>query len=108
LNTKEKTKILLTAVAALAIGGCGNEPPPPAEAQRSLPMPQVFGGRYQGVASSNQYAVWVVDTETGAVARCETQKCGEWVFPKTPGSAPASFPTAVGPEAVLPGRKTQK
>jgi hypothetical protein len=69
--------ILFATLAVLILAGCDDEAP-----ERSAAS-HVFAGRYQGVESANPYAVWVVDTYTGAVVRCDTQKCGEWVVPKT-------------------------
>jgi hypothetical protein len=105
-------KILLPAVAALGTTGCGNEVPPPAptaQVSRPEPAPYVFGGRFQGVASNNQFAVWVVDTQTGAVARCDTQACAEWVLPKAPGWTPAPGAQPAGPPGpIVPGLGGQK
>lgn len=91
-------KSLLPAVTVLGLASCGNEvpPAPTAEVSRPEPAPYVFGGRFQGVASNNQFAIWVVDTQTGAVTRCDTQACGEWVLPKAPGWTPAPSPLGHG------------
>jgi hypothetical protein len=93
--------MLLAASAVLIVAGCDDEvperpaampEPPAAVPERPAAVPEhpaasyVFAGRYQGVESTNQFAVWVVDTYTGAVVRCDTQKCGEWVVPGTPTS----------------------
>jgi len=81
--------MLLATSAVLIIAGCDDE-----VAERPAAVPErpgasyVFAGRYQGVESTNQFAVWVVDTYTGAVVRCDTEKCGEWVTPGTPPSEP--------------------
>lgn len=106
-------KILLPAVVALGLSGCGDEAPPAPIVQvpqsAPTPAPYVFDGRYQGVASNNQFAVWVVDTRTGAVARCDTQACGEWVLPKAPGWTPAPGAQATGQQQpMVPGFGGQK
>jgi len=92
MKARELT-ILLAASAVSMIAGCGNEEPgrSAAEPARSGPS-RVFAGRYQGVESANPFAVWVVDTSTGAVVRCDTQECGEWITPGTPdsGSGPVN------------------
>jgi hypothetical protein len=86
--------MLLAASAVLIVAGCDDDVPerPAAVPERPAAVPEhpaasyVFAGRYQGVESTNQFAVWVVDTYTGAVVRCDTQRCGEWVVPGTPAS----------------------
>jgi len=105
-------KILFPAAAALGMAGCGEEmqaTAPSGEVPRPGAMPYVFGGRYQGVASNNQFAVWVVDTQTGAVTRCDMQACGEWVLPKALAWAPAPSAHPVGQrEPGVPGLSSQK
>jgi hypothetical protein len=86
MNARELT-MLLAASAVLIVAGCDDEVPEhPAAVPEHPAASYVFAGRYQGVESTNQFAVWVVDTYTGAVVRCDTQKCGEWVVPGTPTS----------------------
>ena len=86
MNTRE-LPLLLAASAVLVVAGCDDAVPErPAAVPEHPGASYVFTGRYQGVESTNQFAVWVVDTHTGAVVRCDTQKCGEWVVPGTPAS----------------------
>ena len=91
MNSRVLT-LLFAPLAVLIIAGCDDKAP-----ERSAAS-YVFAGRYQGVASTNQFAVWVIDTYTGAVVRCDTQECGEWVVAKTPTS---------GSEAVVGSRRDE-
>ncbi len=90
--------------------GCEDEVPiPAAEGPKHSPVSYVYRGRYQGVASSNQFAVWVVDTQTSAVVRCDMDACGEWVVPKAPGSAPVPEVRNMGShETLVPESARQK
>jgi len=94
--------MLLAASAVLMIAACGNEEEPehPAAVPERPGASYVFAGRYQGVESTNQFAVWVVDTYTGAVVRCDTEKCGEWVVPGTPASKSEAVKGGLREEAV--------
>lgn len=81
--------MLLSVSAVSIIAGCGNEEPGRSATEPARPgSSHVLSGRYQGVESANPFAVWVVDTSTGAVVRCDTQKCGEWITPLMPASGP--------------------
>ena len=83
--------ILPPVLAVLSMEGCGDKAPTPTAMEtQGSPVSYIFRGRYQGVESSNQYAVWVVDTHTGAVVRCGTDACGAWIMPKVSDSTPTS------------------
>ena len=38
---------------------------------------RIMGGKYMGI-SGGIHIVWVVDTGTGAVKKCEFEDCGVW------------------------------
>ena len=110
VNIRKLAKFLLPMVAVLIMVGCEDEVPMPAvEGPKHSPVSYVHRGRYQGVASSNQFAVWVVDTQTGAVVRCDMDACGEWVVPQALGTAPASEVQNLGSyETLVPESASQK
>ena len=99
MNTRDLT-MLLVASAVLIVAGCDSEVPEhPSEVTEHPAASYVFAGRYQGVESTNQFAVWVIDTYTGAVVRCDTQKCGEWVVPGMPPSGSEAVESALREKA---------
>jgi len=100
MNTR-KLPILLAASAMLIVAGCDDDVPErPAVVPEYPGASYVFAGRYQGVESTNQFAIWVVDTYTGAVVRCDTQKCGEWVVPEPPASGSEAVEGSLRGQAV--------